>query len=296
MVFHWSLSDSKSPQVSRTLLSILAVLNNAVVWMASTRPPTSKSSSPFSIPLVTTPNAPNAISVIVACMFRSFFQFPSKVEVLILLFTFFQFYSVVSRDSKVDNFASSLFLLIIIKSGLLAEIRWSVCMPKSPRGLCVSFSRTGTGLCIYHLFVWSNLYFLHISRWITLPTQSCLVFYSFCANLLHSLIMWLMVSSLPPHSLHLLFCWLVPFLSHGQVLSCEILFISRLKPPTELFSFTFLLVSAIMLSIVLSVSFLVTIMSPPACFCKLSSSRCIDASTLSSMQVSPLPPPFSWNI
>ena len=33
MVFHWSLSDSKSPQISRTLLSILAVLNNAVVCM-----------------------------------------------------------------------------------------------------------------------------------------------------------------------------------------------------------------------------------------------------------------------
>ena len=34
-VFHWSLSDSKSPQVSRTLLCILAVLNNVVVWMVS---------------------------------------------------------------------------------------------------------------------------------------------------------------------------------------------------------------------------------------------------------------------
>ena len=42
MVFHWSLSDSKFPQVSRTLLSILAVLNNAVVWMVSTRPPASQ--------------------------------------------------------------------------------------------------------------------------------------------------------------------------------------------------------------------------------------------------------------
>ena len=41
MVFHWSLSDSKSPHVSRTLLSILAILNNVVVWMVSTRPPTS---------------------------------------------------------------------------------------------------------------------------------------------------------------------------------------------------------------------------------------------------------------
>ena len=52
MVFHWSLSDSKSPQVSRTRLSILAVLSNAVVWIVSTRPPTSKSSSPFNNPLV----------------------------------------------------------------------------------------------------------------------------------------------------------------------------------------------------------------------------------------------------
>ena len=51
MVFHWRLSDSKS-QVSRTLLSILAVFNNAVVSMVSTRPPTSKSSRPFNNPLV----------------------------------------------------------------------------------------------------------------------------------------------------------------------------------------------------------------------------------------------------
>ena len=56
--FHWSLSDNKPPQVSRTLLSILAVLNNVVVWIVSTRLPTSKSSSPFSNPLVTVPNAP----------------------------------------------------------------------------------------------------------------------------------------------------------------------------------------------------------------------------------------------
>ena len=81
-------------------------------------------------------------------------------------------------------------------SGLLAGIRWSVCMLKSHRSLCESFSRTGAGLCIYHLFVWSNWNFLHISQGITLPTQSCLALCSFCANLLHSLIMWLIVSSL----------------------------------------------------------------------------------------------------
>ena len=37
------------------------------------------------------------------------FQFPSKVQVLTLLFLFFQFYSVVSWDSKVHNSASSFF-------------------------------------------------------------------------------------------------------------------------------------------------------------------------------------------
>ena len=74
MVFHWSLSDSNSPQVSRTLLSILAVLNNAVVWMVSTRPLTSKSSSPLSNTLVTVPNAPITIGIIVTCIFHRFFN------------------------------------------------------------------------------------------------------------------------------------------------------------------------------------------------------------------------------
>ena len=58
-------------------------------------------------------------------------------------------------------------------------------MSKFHRNLCVLFSRTCAGLYIYHLFVWSNLNFLHNSQWITLPTLSCLVLYSFCANLLH---------------------------------------------------------------------------------------------------------------
>ena len=155
----------------------------------------------------------------------------------------------------------------------------------SHRSLCVSFSSTGAGLCIYHLLACSNLNFLHISLWITLPTHSCLALYSFCANLLYSLIMRLMVSSLSPHNLHLLFCcvssilaliWLVlmalfftairrdsvslikfPFLSHVNVLWCEMLFISRLKRPWNCFSSHFcFLVFVILLSIVLSVLFL----------------------------------------
>ena len=78
---------SKSLQVSRTFLSILAVLNNAITWMVSTRSPNSKSSSPFNSPLVTEPNAPITIGIIVTFMFHScFFYYPSKTEVPVLLF------------------------------------------------------------------------------------------------------------------------------------------------------------------------------------------------------------------
>ena len=85
-------------------------------------------------------------------------------------------------------------------------------MLKSHRSLCVSFSRAATGLFIYHVFVGLDLNFLHISQWIILPTQSCLVLYSFCANLLHSLIMWLMVPSQSTYKLHLLYCCLLTIL------------------------------------------------------------------------------------
>ena len=75
MVFHWSLSDRKS---FKTLLSILAVLNNAVVWMVSTRSPTSKSSSPFNNRLVTVLKAPITIGIIVTTS-RELFT-PAEVE------------------------------------------------------------------------------------------------------------------------------------------------------------------------------------------------------------------------
>ena len=156
MVFHWSLSDSKFPQVSRTLLSILSVLNNAVVWMVSTRPPTSKSSSPLSNHLVTVPNAPITICIIVTCMFHSFFSSLARSRYLSFFSHSFSFilWSVGTAKSTIFKV---LFFFLIIKSGLLAGIRWSVCILKSHRSLCESFSRIVAGLCVYHLLVWSNL-------------------------------------------------------------------------------------------------------------------------------------------
>ena len=76
------------------------------------------------------------------------------------------------------------FLSIKTRSGLLAKIGWSIFIRKSQRILCVLFSRTVSGLCMYPLSVWSNFSFLHNSQWINIPTQWNLLLYFFCANLL----------------------------------------------------------------------------------------------------------------
>ena len=125
MVFHWSLSDSKSPQVSRTLPSILAVLNNAAVWMVSTRPPTSKSSCPFNNPLFTAPKAPIPLGIIITFMFHSFFNSLAKSRYLSFFSHSFSFilWSAGTAKSTILQFFFFFFLLIIIRSGLLAEIR-----------------------------------------------------------------------------------------------------------------------------------------------------------------------------
>ena len=85
MVFHWSLSDNKSPQVPRTLLSILADLNNAVIWTVSIRPVISKSSCPCTNLLMTVPRSPITIDIIIPFMFHSFFQFRSSFRILSFL-------------------------------------------------------------------------------------------------------------------------------------------------------------------------------------------------------------------
>ena len=213
MVFHWNLSDSKSPQVSKTRLRILAVLRNAVIWIVSPRPPTSKSSRPFNKPLVIVPKATITIGTIVTFMFHSFFNSLARSRYLSFFshsFRFILWSAGTAKSTILQILSFFFFFLIIIRSVLLAEIRWSVCMLKSHRSLCMSFSRTGAGLCIYHLLVWLNLNFLHISQWIT---QSYLALYSLCDNLLHSLIMWLIVLSLSPHSLHLVFCCVLSILA-----------------------------------------------------------------------------------
>ena len=121
MVFHGSLCDSKSLQVSRTFLSILAVLNIVAVWMVSTRPLISKSSSPFINLLVTVPKAPVTIGIIVTFMFHSFFYFRARSRYLSFFSHSFSFILWSSGTAK-STILQILSLLITIRSGLLVEI------------------------------------------------------------------------------------------------------------------------------------------------------------------------------
>ena len=68
--FEWQQVSSSHQDSSR----YSGRFNNAVVWMVSTCPPTSKSSSPFNSPFVNVPNAIIAISTIVTFIFHSFFN------------------------------------------------------------------------------------------------------------------------------------------------------------------------------------------------------------------------------
>ena len=162
------------------------------------------------------PNAPITIGTIVTFMFYSFFNSLARSRYLSFFSLSFRFilWSAGTAKSTILQILFFFLLLIIIRSILLARIRWSFYMLTSHRSLCMSFSRTAARLCIYHLFVLLNWNFLHISQWITLQTLLCLTLYFFCANLLQSLIMWLIVSSLSPHSLHLLFCCVLSFVAY----------------------------------------------------------------------------------
>ena len=138
MVFHWSLSESKSSQVSRTLLSIFAYLNRVVVLMVSTRPPASMSSSRINNLL---PKIPITIGIIVTFMFRIFFQFPSKVKVRILLFNFFHIlFSDQPAQKSPQFYKFSLFFFFLLQDLFVRpRLNDPFCMLKS-HGVYVSHS------------------------------------------------------------------------------------------------------------------------------------------------------------
>ena len=157
MVFHWGLSDSKSPQVCRTRLRVLAVLSNAVVWIVSTRPPTSKSSRPFNNHLVIVTKSPITIGTIVTFMIHGFFNSIERSRYWSFFSNSFRFIQLSTGTAKSTILQILFFLLIIIRSGLLVRIRSSVCMFISPIGVYTCHIQGHVPGCAYTICLYVRI-------------------------------------------------------------------------------------------------------------------------------------------
>ena len=126
-----------SPLVTMTLLSILAVFNNAVVWMVSTRSPTSKSSMPFNNPLVTVPKAPITIGIIVTFMFHSFFNSLVGSRYLSLFSHSFNFILWSARTAKSTILQILFFCCWLLWDLVFGSRLGDPFVYQSPTGVCV---------------------------------------------------------------------------------------------------------------------------------------------------------------
>ena len=101
----------------------------------------------------------------------------------------------------------SFLLLTIFRSVHLADVKWSVSISKPQKTLSVSFPWTDSRLCIYHLFVWSNLnIFCTIPSGLPSPRSRVS---SYALWVLIYCIHLLIVLSLLLPSLHLQFFWVL---------------------------------------------------------------------------------------
>ena len=177
--------------------------------MVSSHPLISKSSSPFINSLVTVPRAPITIGIIVTFMSHSVFNSLAKSRYL----SFFSLNSILLCDQpgqqspqccKFSFFFFFFFFLVdpykVWSSGWDYMIRLYVKIPEE----------------FVHLILQLRFWVVHIPF-------VCMVRFQFLAQfpvdlfahpvMSNLLIMWLMLSSLSPHNLHLLFCCVLSILA-----------------------------------------------------------------------------------
>ena len=141
--FTSALADSFSPEfewqrVTSALFCSLAYFNDAVVWMVSTCPLISKSSSPCTTLLVTALSTPITIGITITFMFPSFFSSLARSRYLSLFSLSFSFTLWSAGMAKFTTRQVRFFLLTITRFGCLAEIKWSIFISKSQRSFCIS--------------------------------------------------------------------------------------------------------------------------------------------------------------
>ena len=202
---YWSLSDSKSHLVSRTLLSIQADLNNDVVWMVTLFHPISKSSCAFTDTFGIVPSALTTIGTTVTFMFWSFFFF-----LFFLFFTnlgtylsfSFLWFSLCGLPGRQILFFYWLWLGLVVWQRLDDPF-----LSQNPKEHYASHSlgwfldRECTPFSYGQIKIFAQFPVDHLLH----PVVTSLL--HFLRWFLHSLIR-LIVLSLLPRNLHLLFCWI----------------------------------------------------------------------------------------
>ena len=129
MVFHWSLSKNTSPQISKTFLSSVAYLKNAVFWMFLILPLISTPPNRSSICLKTVPKAQSTVSS--SLSYSAVFSLTSKIIILLLLFLLFEVFppalvDVFSLDFKWQKVSKCSRTFLSILTDLNNAVVWMI--------------------------------------------------------------------------------------------------------------------------------------------------------------------------
>ena len=155
--------------------------NNAAVLMISTYTLISKSSSLFINPFAMVPSVPITNDINLTFMFHSFFSYLARSRYLSL--HSFSFKSTLWSAGRAKS--TIIMCLVDYHSAWSSGRDLVICLkPKIPeKFMRLIFQVVDIPLVRIFKFI-----FLAQFPWIAFATQSCLVLYSLCANLLHSLI------------------------------------------------------------------------------------------------------------
>ena len=151
MVFHWSLSNSKSPQVSVTLLSILANINIALVWIVFTRPLISKSYIPSTSQLVTVSSVPKTNGITVTFMFHRLLSSLVGSRYLSLFSLPFNF--ILWSDWGANVLFFCCWQSLVVWPSLNDPFVW-----QNPRELCATYLLGRILSCVYAICSYGQIY------------------------------------------------------------------------------------------------------------------------------------------
>ena len=131
--FSLKFDDGKILKVFRTLLSILADLNNSVVWIVSARSSIFDSSKSFTKPLWIIQSVPVTIRITVTFMLHTLFSSLARFKYLSLFSYFVIFLTLYSAETEKSTIRQVLFLFCSLLLGVefLTMIRETGFNPRS---------------------------------------------------------------------------------------------------------------------------------------------------------------------